>query len=167
MNVLCSMRWSLGILKQKGLFHVIITFVCIAKFGFRFLFKAVTFKEHSGFLNLARVDLVKISTGSVQGLKYFHLPGSIKPLQFIQVGRIRDCYIFKPYHSLKGSSYQKKIDMFLVAGEFERIVCMIGHVTGFPRYNGPLGFGSCQFMTKWDTSMRWQIFVCMYNWLHH
>lgn len=107
------------------------------------------FERQGNVFNLSRADPHDISQGV--GNSYYHGIGGGDYVFFTQIVRIRTCNIIDLFTAKTGKT-QKRIDGFLLNGEFERTVCMHTMITGSVKYKGPLGYGSCQFGTMWGNS---------------
>jgi hypothetical protein len=126
------------------LYHTIS--VCFSDcFGFRLFFEAITFSGVGGVRNLSRSDPAKLSTG-FGSQTYFHATGGGGPLTFVSAVRVGECHLIDPKTSANGR-IQRLIEGAVIAGEWDRLVAVIGHVINQVEYKAQIQAGYVSFAT--------------------
>jgi hypothetical protein len=96
-------------------------------------------------MNLSRVDPAHVSTG-FNGQKFFHRPGSARPIVFTSVIYISSCDLMEP-RITPNTKPAKMICGALVEGEWERLVGGIGMVIWEREFKAQLFKDNLSFTT--------------------
>jgi hypothetical protein len=100
------------------------------------------------FVNLARVDPARISTGV--GRSFFHRVGGGPAMVFVSVIVVKECYLDKPKASSNGK-LQKIIEGACIEGEWERLVGAIGQIIHAREYKAQLYLDNLTFGTAYGS----------------
>lgn len=117
---------------------------------FRTIFGAVTHEGGPGFTNMARCDPSKVTVGAGTGTRVFTTVGCNTPINFVAFIKVKSSNLVKPQGPAgSNSNYTKRVDCFMLAGEFSRAICLPGMVLNISNYSAPVGFGYCTFGGDW------------------
>ena len=98
-----------------------------------------------GVRNLSRSDPAKLSTG-FGSQTYFHATGGSGPLTFVSAVRVGECHLIDPKTSANGR-IQRLIEGAVIAGEWDRLVAVIGHVINQVEFKAQIQAGYVSFAT--------------------
>lgn len=99
------------------------------EFYISFLIREVTFDKANGFINISRVNPALVSVGSAQ--RYVCPVGDSgnNPYVCLSTGVVKGCHLFSPKDPIgKQVTPRHKIDLIMIAGEFEQWLCCLGHI---------------------------------------
>lgn len=91
----------------------------------------------------------KLSVGSGT-TRVFTTVGANTPVNFVAFIKVKACFLVNPLGPAgSGSNFTKKVDGFMLSGEFSRAICLTGMVLNISNYSAPVGLGYCTFGGDW------------------
>lgn len=110
----------------------------------------MTFETGSGHTNIARCRPSRVTLGG-GGTCVFNGVGGNTPVNFVAFIRVKASYLIKPLPANSTGHYTKKVDGFMLGGEFTRSACLPGMVLNVTNYVAPVGLGYCSFGGDWKS----------------
>lgn len=100
---------------------------------------------------------ISVGTGST---RVFCTVGGNTPIAFMSVVKVKECCLIRPHLTSKGT-HTKKLDAYMLGGEFTRSAFLPGMVLGVGNYTAPTGHGYCTFGGDWKDMrgafMKWSV----------
>lgn len=123
---------------------------------FRRLYREVTFTKVGADVNLSRASPLEVcpSGGNRPFVATVGDYSSPQPAMCWSVGQLVGCHIIHPKPPIGNQrEATRQVEVRLIEGEFERLVCCVGHVfhaemLGLPIHDGALQFGTTTFYTN-------------------
>lgn len=116
----------------------------------------VTFTRSGHLINLSRINPIDVSTSSMP--RSYIVPrgdqAGAKPLIALSVGIVNGCWLYKPRDPIGAQQTKsRQIDVKLIEGEFERLICCLGHIyrqeqLEIPIHDGALAFSTAGFYSN-------------------
>lgn len=115
------------------------------------LYREVTFQQAGPYVNLSRVNPLDISM-SLPPRQYIVPCGdqsSSFPFMCLLVGEVVGCCLNNPKAPVRNQTNEnKQIEVKLFVGEFERVVCALGHILRVDSIALPIQDGTLHFTTS-------------------